>query len=299
MNPQCGYYQANQQSNYMSSRPQNQRQQTYGGSSYRPGSCNNNSYGSNSRVQPSRSRSSYGYSSNTGSRAPPVFSSPSSGNLYGSNGSTWADVAKSRQNVGRSCRPPVQVPTGRNVNYQNQMAYQQQQQYQPQSQQQQQHPLAPAPFCTPQAIKVNVTAEQLQNAKNTPIYQGQGEESQDGSQGVKYIQLNWQDLLGGMDNMRVSMAPSAEAGNQNRQLKVSFGGQKTDPPQAGETPLKVVSIEPATTGRMELQQGNAFAGSMKVCNPQQPQQLRMQPTANAMQNSYGGGRNSYGRSCGR
>ncbi|ODM97716.1 hypothetical protein Ocin01_08958 [Orchesella cincta] len=297
MNPQCGYYQTGQQSSYsMNSRSsnQNQRQQTYGGASYRPGSCPTN------RLQPTRSRSSYGYSS-SGTRAPPVFGSPSSGNIYNSNGSSWADVAKSRQNVGRSCRPPVQVPTGRNGNYQNQMAYQYQQQQQQQQQAQpQQHPLAPAPFCTPQAIKVNVTAAQLQNAKNSPIYQDRGESSQECSdvgQGAKYIQLNWQDLLGGMENMRVSMMPSADQGNQNRQLKVSFGGQKTDPPQAGETALKVVSIEPATTGRMDLQQGNAFAGAMKVCNPQQPQQLRMRPTANASQNY--GGRSSYGGSCRR
>lgn len=137
--------------------------------------------------------------------------------------------------------------------------------YQPPQKCSQQHPLAPAPFCTPQAIKINVTADQLANAQSKP-YQDRGEPSVDGNPGTKYIQLNWQDLLGGMENLRVTMAPSPDPCNQNQQLRVSFGGQKTDPPQAGETCLKVVSIEPASTGRMDIQQGKALAGAMKICN---------------------------------
>lgn len=160
----------------------------------------------------------------------------------------------------------------------------------------QQHPLAPAPFCTPQAIKVNITADQLANAQSTP-YQDRGEPSVDGNSGAKYIQLNWQDLLGGMDNLRVTMAPSADPCNNNQQLRVSFGGQKNDPPQAGETCLKVVSIEPAKTGRMDLQQGKALAGSMKICNspitnvvPMNANNACMQrPQQQQPQRYYGGG----------
>lgn len=160
----------------------------------------------------------------------------------------------------------------------------------------QQHPLAPAPFCTPQAIKVNITADQLANAQSTP-YQDRGEPSVDGNSGAKYIQLNWQDLLGGMDNLRVTMAPSADPCNNNQQLRVSFGGQKNDPPQAGETCLKVISIEPAKTGRMDLQQGKALAGSMKICNspitnvvPMNANNACMQrPQQQQPQRYYGGG----------
>lgn len=54
--------------------------------------------------------------------------------------------------------------------------------------------------------------------------------------------------------------------NPNQQLRVSFGGQKGDPPQAGQTDLKVLSIEPASTGRMSIDQGNALARNMRICN---------------------------------
>jgi len=101
--------------------------------------------------------------------------------------------------------------------------------------------------CTPQAIKVNISADQLVNAQKTPIFQDRsGACADQGDGSMKYIQLNWQDLLGGMDNLRVTMAPSSDNNNPNRQLRVSFGGQ-TGQINAGETPLKVVSIEPVQT----------------------------------------------------
>lgn len=74
--------------------------------------------------------------------------------------------------------------------------------------------------------------------------------------------------------------PSSDSCNPNRQLKVSFGGQRTDPPEAGDTPLKVLSIQPAaTTERLDLRDGNALAGTMKVCGS--PANLRMAPAAKA------------------
>lgn len=76
---------------------------------------------------------------------------------------------------------------------------QQQSQPQQQSYTPRQSPSNPPQCISSQAIKVNVTAEQLQNAKNTPIFQDRGEPCLEGNGKVKYVQLNWQDLLGGME----------------------------------------------------------------------------------------------------
>jgi len=77
----------------------------------------------------------------------------------------------------------------------------------------------------------------------------QGQQLSGGPDGVKYIPLNWEDLLGGKEGMKglqVSMAPSGDPGNSNRQLKFSFGspGQGDAPAAPGEVPLKVVSFQP-------------------------------------------------------
>jgi len=78
----------------------------------------------------------------------------------------------------------------------------------------------------------------------------QNDNEQIGPDGVKYISLNWQDILGGKEGMkglRLSMAPSGDPGNPNRQIKFSVGppGQGGDGGLApGEVPLKIVSFEP-------------------------------------------------------
>jgi len=109
--------------------------------------------------------------------------------------------------------------------------------------------------CSP--INVNVSADQIQNAKNCSYYPEReevgGAPSGGNNEDLKYIPLKWDDLLGqtGLNGMRVSMLPPASGGdggaacnpNANRQLKVSFGGQRGMPEQ-GETQLKVLSIEP-------------------------------------------------------
>lgn len=245
----------------------------------------------------------YGGGHNTANRAraPPVFANSSSGNFCAPPRTGYR-----QQQPFRGCttsRPALAQTIGRSGSTQqnqykarsNTSNYQvpskpMQQQLQARAPQNQNPPMAGPQYCTPQAIKVNITADQLQNAKNTPIYKGQGDGAgeEGGNGNMKYIQLNWQDLLGGMDNLRVCMAPSADANNPNRQLKVSFGGQKTDPPQAGETPLKVVAIQPALTSeRLDLAKGNAFAGTMKVCNP--ATNMRMAPA------QYSGGNPNQGQ----
>jgi len=268
MNPQCGYYQPTSR--------------TYGSAGGRPGS--------NSSRQFQAPGSTYGGCS-TRPRAPATFPS-STGSMYAA---APAGYQQYQQQSSRGCRTsrPVQN-IGRSTQYNRAPANNCQAPYKPvklpsvapprPTQQKMDGPQ----YCTPQAIKVNVTADQLLNAKNKPIFQDRSEACQEDNGNMKYIQLNWQDLLGGMENLRVTMgAPNCDdANNPNRQLKVSFGGQRTDPPQAGETPLKVVSIQPAqTTERMDLPQANAYAGHMKVCNPQS---MRMAP-APPVHNQYCGG----------
>jgi len=288
----------------MNCQAQNNGQTCGRGPSCRPGIQNRLASSSSAQMQSYRSGSTYGggYATNR-QRAPAVFPSSSSGNFYSAQNPGQQQQQSSRgcttarpmpmQNIGRSNQYKM---ASNSNNYQSPYKQVQQQQPSPVSAPQGQQSGGPQ-YCTPQAIKINVTADQLQNAKNAPIYQDRGDpcvSQEQGGNGVKYIQLNWQDLLGGMENLRVSMAPSSDNCNPNRQLKVSFGGQKTDPPQAGETPLKVISIQPAsTTERMEVKQGNAYAGAMKVCNP--PTNMRMSP-ATASPPQYSGG--NYGQTGG-
>lgn len=83
------------------------------------------------------------------------------------------------------------------------------------------------------------------------------------------------------------MAPHADPSNPNRQLKVSFGGQSTDPPQAGETPLKVISIQPAqTTERMEPRDAQAYGGTTKACGPATTLRMAPAPANEASGRSY-------------
>lgn len=49
--------------------------------------------------------------------------------------------------------------------------------------------------------------------------------------------------------MHVSMMPSQDPKNPNRQLKIAFGGQ-SGTLQEGEVPLKVVSIQPLSKEQM-------------------------------------------------
>lgn len=107
------------------------------------------------------------------------------------------------------------------------------------------NPAAANPYCYntggTQPINVNISAAQLEGASYTPMNCDRSLEG--ATPGAKYIPMKWEDILGktGMNGMRVSMVPSGDPGNQNRQLKVSFGGQ-TGKMQAGETCLKVVEL---------------------------------------------------------
>jgi len=62
---------------------------------------------------------------------------------------------------------------------------------------------------------------------------------------VKYVSLNWEDILGGKDGLnglKISMAqPAPGAENQNRQIRFGMGGEQVDD---GSTPLKIVSFQP-------------------------------------------------------
>jgi len=145
-------------------------------------------------------------------------------------------------------------------------------------------------YCTPQAVTVNISADQLVNAKKTPKFPERGEPC-DQNGNMKYIQLNWKDLLGGMDNLRVTMSPSCDSDTPPPELKVSFGYRRTDPPHAAENYLKVLSTQPAqTAGRMDLGDGDAYAGYMRVCTPSN---LRLPPVPTRGYNPYAGGSHGH------
>jgi len=83
--------------------------------------------------------------------------------------------------------------------------------------------------------------------------------------------------------MQVSMIPPSgqESSNQNRQLKISFGGQGGAAPQGGETPLRVVSFQPVSSGRMDDSGPGGYSAASQ----------------SGGQNSYIGQNSQVGRGC--
>lgn len=135
-----------------------------------------------------------------------------------------------------------------------------------------------------------------------------------GNPNVKYVQLNWEDILGGKDGMqgmRVMMAPPAQGGdgNQNRQLRISMGNQGGEASNDGSVPLKVLSFQPVENYPGQMSGGQAQSqgqgqGQMHSVSqasglsqrPATPMPPRQMSNNNIRQQNYSGNSGVYGQS---